>query len=267
MIYLKQALRQPGCPVCRCCSDHETRYLRFLLWENVNDVETRVRLAHSLGFCARHAQQLWRMEREELGMMLGNSIIYESLVQLVLYKVRDSQALITRAKASESWIRRLLRYLRLVNTRPSNRQRLLAPAQACRVCEIGDETAQHYGDVLADLLAEDQFQQLYEGSDGVCLPHLRVMLQCAHSETGLHYLLHRTEERLEALRDDLQGVGRKYSVSHRGEPFTVSESASVERAIAFLTGSLPSQVAGEETALLDGHERHELEASPGLLHK
>jgi len=254
LIYLKQALRQPGCPVCRCCLDQETRYLRFLLWENVNDVETRVRMAQSLGFCGRHARQLWRMEQEELGMMLGNSIIYESMVQLALYKIADTRSLMTEQRASTSWVRTLLGRLGLDHYgRPPNRERFLVPNQACRVCELGEEAAAHYGDVLADLLSQDEFQDMYKHSDGVCLPHLRVMLQCAQSEAGLEYLIRKTEERLERLGDDLRGVGRKYSVSHGGESFTTSESLSVERAIAFLTGSVPSQVAGEGNHVLAGY--------------
>jgi hypothetical protein len=219
----------------------------------------------NLGFCGRHARQLWHMEREELGMMLGNSIIYESLVQQVLYKARDTRSLVTKQRASGNWARKLLRRLGLGNlSRSSNRERLLMPSKACRVCELGDETAEHYGDVLADLLSQDEFQDLYERSDGVCLPHLRVMLQYAHSEAGLEYLLRKTEGRLERLRDDLQGVGRKYSVSHRCESFTASKSLSVERAIAFLTGSVLSQVAGEENHVLGSYSRRREEPNPNL---
>jgi hypothetical protein len=242
LIYLKQALQQAGCPICRCCFDHETHYLKFLLWENVNDVETRVRLAQSLGFCGRHARQMLQMEREDLGMMLGNSIIYESLIHLVLLKVRDVRSFILEQRAQRDWMSKLLGGLGIkLPHRYSKGQSFLAPDKGCRVCELSDETARHYGDVLAEMLSYDRFRDLYDRSDGVCLPHLRVMLQVASLSPGLEYLLSKTEKRLEILRDDLRGLSQKYSVSHRNEPVTVNESLSVEQAIAFLTGSTPPQ--------------------------
>jgi hypothetical protein len=49
---LRSAMRQPGCPICRIRDEAEYKYLYFLLWENVNDGATRMRIIRSLGFCS-----------------------------------------------------------------------------------------------------------------------------------------------------------------------------------------------------------------------
>lgn len=235
LIYLKRALQEEGCPICRCIAEHEERYLRFLLWENVNDIETRTRLMESLGFCRRHAQQMLQMEREELGMVLGNSIIYESLTALVRLKLQDISSYVTERQTEASWQDRLWGGWK---REWGHMWQSLAPQKDCRVCELSCDAARHYGEVLLDMLGYETFQELYARSEGVCLPHLRIMLQAAQRQSlGLGYLLRATEERLGRLERNLHELSRKYSAQYRHEPVTEEERLAVERAIAFLTGS------------------------------
>lgn len=255
MIYLKEALRQPGCPICRCCIEHEERYLRHLLWENVNDLSTRARLVQSLGFCARHAQWMLRVEQEDLGMTLGNTIIYESLIHLLSLKVHDVSLLVAEQRARSDWIYRLFGWLGLNPPDwPSKRQGLLAAQKICRVCELSHEMAKHYGNVLVEMMSYEEFQDLYRQSDGICLPHLRVILQNVPLCSGLEHLLGITEERLKKLDHDLGELGRKYGVQYQGETVSTDEALSVERAIAFLTGSDFSH-RSEEHAVLSSESR------------
>ncbi len=239
LIYLKQALRQSGCPICRCTLEHETRYLKFLLWENVNDLGTRVRMAQSLGFCARHARQLLYMEQEEDGLVLGNSIIYESLIALVLAKMREVRAMLQEEQTRKTGTSRFLRWLGIVPAlSPKKWQRTLSPARSCRVCELGQETAQHYGQVLVEMLSDDEFRDLYERSDGICLPHLRMVLQRAGPNADMEWLLSATENRLQRLRDDLERLAHSYSITCQDVGSDQDNSLSVERAIAFLTSAV-----------------------------
>ena len=238
-IYLQHALPEAGCPVCRCCITSETRYIKNLLWENVNDVGTRLRIAASLGFCNRHAEQMHRMERDEMGMMLGNSIIYESLIQQVLEKVRATHREVTEQATQSNQIRGLLSRFGIGSRRKSrSRPRLLIPTGACRVCEMGRDTGRYYSTVLAEMLALERYQRMYEQSDGVCLPHLRVMLQHATSERGLDYILTQTEQRLTDLREHLYGLSRSYRVDHHDVPVSGNETSSVGRAVGFFTSAV-----------------------------
>src|SRR5262249_38691636 len=55
---LVEAFREPGCPVCRCVSAASRRYLDALVYEQVNDPDTRRRLRASWGFCNWHTWML-----------------------------------------------------------------------------------------------------------------------------------------------------------------------------------------------------------------
>jgi hypothetical protein len=49
VVYLKRALGEPGCPICRLIHETEERYLFYLLYENVTDTTIRAHLVRSLG--------------------------------------------------------------------------------------------------------------------------------------------------------------------------------------------------------------------------
>jgi len=237
LIHLERALQQPGCPICRCSAQQQRRYLQWLIWENVNDVGTRVRLGQSLGFCGRHARQMLQVERDMLNMTLGNSIIYDSLIQLVLAKLRRARDLQSALERPAVGLAKRLRLLgRVWPWRRRHAADLLHPAKGCRACEVGQESAKRYAQVLVDLLASEAGRELYQQSDGICLPHLRLALREHDREPGVSYLLGETEERLTALQADLERLGWKHGIRGRHDPMTALEIGSVDRAIAFLTG-------------------------------
>lgn len=99
-IDLRQAYRQPGCPICRLHSRMDSRYLYNLLYENVNDGGTRVHLVRGMGLCPEHAWQLQAIEQENWHDGLGVGIICEDLVG------RASRALATYLEALPRNVRR-----------------------------------------------------------------------------------------------------------------------------------------------------------------
>jgi hypothetical protein len=84
VLFLRTVLRQPGCLVCRLGGEAATRYLQQLLWENVNDLQTRIRISESQGFCPSHAWELFCLESRGSAPHLGNSILYEDLASQIL---------------------------------------------------------------------------------------------------------------------------------------------------------------------------------------
>lgn len=146
------------------------------------------------------------------------------MMQLFLHRLRDPHQWLQDQKVRSRWARRLWLWLGIgTSPRSLRRERYLQPDAACRVCQFCQEAARHYGASLADMLAHDGYRALYEQSQGICLPHLRTTLSAASSDQGLGYLLAHTEERLGRLRDDLEGLGDEYSLSHRHD--TVSADA------------------------------------------
>lgn len=102
---LKAAFRQEGCPICRVRREAERRYLFHLLWENVNDLSTRIRLVRSSGFCPAHTWELFHMEWQHFGDALGNGIIYEDLLWRVAGALHDLSAHLRRQNRSPWWRR------------------------------------------------------------------------------------------------------------------------------------------------------------------
>ncbi len=237
VMYLEITMRQPGCPVCRLARDAEDRYLRFLLWENVNDLETRIRISQAMGFCRRHAWQMYGMEAAEWGSTLGNSIIYEDLTGQVVHRLVASRAAV-QTRDSEASRRRgwasLQRWLTgKVGYQP---QAPLMPSRSCRSCESGAPSAESSGDNLVRIVADPEYQALYAGSDGVCLPHLRLALELGDSSAGLEQLIAATRARLEALQHDLAEYGRKQAWQYHDEGVTAGEQTATARAVAFFAG-------------------------------
>ena len=60
---LRDALVEPGCPICRLKARVAERYLDGLLWESVNDPGMRDQVRRSLGFCHEHGWGGARQER------------------------------------------------------------------------------------------------------------------------------------------------------------------------------------------------------------
>ena len=58
---LAEALAGATCPVCRCIAEATRRFLDNLMYEFVNDNQTRDRLRATKGFCREHAWTLQKM--------------------------------------------------------------------------------------------------------------------------------------------------------------------------------------------------------------
>jgi hypothetical protein len=230
-IHLRRALRQDGCPVCRCVAEAERRYIWFLLSESVNDISTRRRLAQSMGLCALHATLMLTMEIEEWGTPLGTSIIYEGLAGQLLHHVQEARELLAQhpGRAGQTWWRGI------GGRGAAKAAKCLTPQKICRVCEIGQESAKHYAETLADMVAIPQFQEMYASSAGVCLPHLRLMVSEAPDSPGLDYLLERASARLTSLRDALKALQDDLCTPSKTRP--ADNFRALREALSFFTGA------------------------------
>ena len=100
---LVDACALAGCPLCRCVEENGRRHLDAIMYEQVNDPDTRLRLHASWGFCNWHTWML-----PEIGNSAsGAAVVYEDVIRLVLrraHRFRD------RAWSSRpvSWIGRIL---------------------------------------------------------------------------------------------------------------------------------------------------------------
>jgi hypothetical protein len=238
---LVNAFQQAECPVCYLKRTYEARYIFMLLWENVNDSNTRARFVDALGFCRSHAWQLVETERDRFGGGLGTGILYQDLTHRArqgLAELRQRENLWARLSWLErgcqmvyKWLRRKS-FERYIIGFPSA---LVAQAE-CRVCQIGRETEVAYVDALGKACAEGEFRERYRASMGLCLPHLRAAIETSHDPATRVFLIETAEAKLETLAHQLAEYLRKQIWDYRDEPKIAAEQSAWLRAVEFFVG-------------------------------
>ncbi len=160
---LRQALAQPGCPLCQILTGTATSFTDTLLYELVNDVEMRRELRRVMGFCREHVLLLVKP-----GASLGVSIISKDMLDHLL---RLSQAGQFEASASLAfWQRR-------AKTGGEALAVDMSPQSPCPVCTHLQKTEAHYlEDLVKNLTGPDNLTAAYQSSDGLCLPHFKLAL-------------------------------------------------------------------------------------------
>jgi hypothetical protein len=88
-IGLADTLEHGGCPLCRLRIESSERYLKALLWEGVNDVGLRARLAAGRGYCRAHHHDILKADRAQSGGSLGAAILFGAVARARLEELRD----------------------------------------------------------------------------------------------------------------------------------------------------------------------------------
>jgi hypothetical protein len=231
---LRDALPQPGCVVCRLKASAVDRFLDGLLWECVNDPDTRRNIRQARGFCQEHA---WRLVHG--GASLGATIIMRDVLHNVLETLEGGKF---QALPGLS----LRRVQEALNKRqPSAATAELAAAltshSPCLACEQAATMEGVYLDTLLDhLLGEDGLLAAFQASDGLCLPHFRQALALVRDEAVFEALVSTQRAVWGQVVAHLDEIIRKsdyrFQDEARGE-----ETGACRRAIAALVGAQPEE--------------------------
>lgn len=158
---LRDALRRPGCPVCRLKADAVDRFLDGLLWESVNDPGQRRKIRRAQGFCRDHA---WALVRTSAS--LGVAIITRDVLQDLLRAVEGLSS-----RSDDSVLGRV--WGALGHGEPALAAHL-EPRADCPACVWVEKVEDAILSTLVEgLLGEDGLLADYEASEGLCLPHFR----------------------------------------------------------------------------------------------
>lgn len=212
---LIEACSQSGCPVCRLLVRDAERFIDSLLYEYVNDVTTQRRFRAARGVCAVHAQMMPTIK----GGALGSAILWSAVLDEV-------QTLEEAGGAGRGFLR----------GRRSSLADQLEPEHPCAVCIQNQRAERQYGEVICEHVNQAAFAAALRGSEGVCLPHLRLIVRQCGKPEPVDALLAIQREIWERLQADLQLFIRKSDVNYTGEGFG-AESDSWKRAIASLAGN------------------------------
>jgi hypothetical protein len=200
-----EQLGEPGCAVCRLGFREAHRYLESVSAECVTDPAVRERLRKSFGFCRDHAHQL-----DAVAGRLSMAIYYDDF--LACFE-RELEAL-----DGAGW-----------------RLRTAARAAApCPACETVRQHGERSLEVLALSIDDPEMAEAFEGSEGLCRPHLLALCRRL-AAAARRRVIGEERGRLAQLRQELAEVKRKSDHRFLDEPWG-EEKTSPTRAAAKISG-------------------------------
>jgi len=200
------------CPLCFLEERDAHRYMENLLYEKVNSVALRGKLIRSRGFCRRHAHMLL-----EFGNGLGTAILYRDQVRAFLDFLKDRTkptARITKRTIPESWSHDSL----------------------CPACTALARMRQVYLNTFLEWINDDNFRAALEQSNGLCVPHLLLILRKTRDPSLHKYLIAEHIEKYSALLKELNEYIRKTDYRYKHEK-RGREKDAWKRAVNLLAGA------------------------------
>jgi len=207
--WLRQGLRSDMCPLCRVTHKADREYIWHFYDEasNNSDAVEEVRLAG--GFCAEHIEMFRRIDVDDMKTTLSISVLLEDTLGGV---VEQLQAIDPN--------------LRLERRR-------------CPACLSRDSHLRRNAEYLLDLLVTSPgFQERFEASPGLCLPHFELAWDRARTRGDRERLLAVQRDVAHSLLGELHEHVRKHDHKYRDEP-KGPERDSWLRAIYLTTGWPP----------------------------
>lgn len=227
---ITEALHEPGCAFCRMRDKTAASYVNALLFELVNDPQSRIAFNKARGYCDKHMGLLLQE-----GHAPGAAIMMDGLMKTLLRILQNNP----NAKMKSSQFNRLLQQVKLAN-RESLKLLLaqLEPEIPCPVCaHIEDLEKKHTQTLLKHFTGPYALSEAFGNSDGLCLPHLRLVLSHAGLGEEIRLLLQMQEAIWQKLKDELAEFIRKCDHNAADERITDAESISRMKAMTLIAGS------------------------------
>ncbi|MBN2387765.1 MAG: hypothetical protein JXB85_12170 [Anaerolineales bacterium] len=209
---LRLLFKYRGCPVCALAQRTATRYVDTLFYESVLDPGRRERIRASLGLCYEHA---WLTIESKLSDALGLAIVYHDLAATLLARLPEKPDSGGRERKA------------LVEA--------LSETRLCPACETRRTVEERSIKVLGEALQKDDYLDDYRKSDGLCLPHLRLMIEETGNQKVLAAVINHQRQRLEGLKEELSEFIRKNDYRFQDEGMG-AERDSYQRAAEQVTG-------------------------------
>lgn len=222
LVQIDEALKQPGCAVCRLTATAVRKSAQGFLYENTLNPQVREPVLKSRGFCAEHTRLLAAIELSTDGSALGLNYIYEQLSHIVAEELTQP-----------------------MNTKkPSLLRKKTDPLPPCPFCELADESTRNYLSALFEELEKETSptRPIYAKSNGLCYGHLRAGLNELGSSFphAAAFLVEGTRDRLLTGSTRMQEYIRKHDWHYRDEKVSPEEATAWRAALAFFTG-LPEE--------------------------
>lgn len=239
---LIEAMKKPGCPICRINRQASVRALESFLWENVNEPDVRQGILDSYGFCPTHVRVMVAREISSSSVPLGTNIIYEHLGRVVASQLRALMAPrlnLSPANYSFSIVKCIRSFISRFFPHNLRVTSLLQPRGMCPACKVGGQAAMNSLHVLCEELHNgSDVVEIYLDSPGLCLPHLLLAVD-THRVSFPHavnLLIETSASRLENQSQNMKEYLRKNNWTYRDEKLTEAEDTAWRKTLGFFTG-------------------------------
>jgi len=222
---LLEACARPGCPVCRCLGEDSARHLAALLHEHVTDPEVRTALRASRGLCNWHAGMLQSLPNAAFGAAIVAADLLGRERGRALALTRSGAGGGTRLGALGRWLGR----------RPAAGDTARRPGR-CLVCEGVHSAERRHLEGLVRLVGDPRFADAFAQGDGVCAPHLGLLVEQEGAGPAVARLVALAGERWQRLQAALERFIAKHDYRAR-TPATEEEARAWRIALEMLAGA------------------------------
>lgn len=209
-----EALKKTACPICTVIEAMVLDELCQLQRQAVVDPEVHADVLARGGYCAEH---FWLLDA------LASPVTNAALLAPLLEQVNEQVAAVVREiTGSTALLRQSVNQIA---------ERLGVP-RTCRVCDrvrLWEDAALQ---ALLAIMWEPERRELYESSNGLCLPHLARALTICADRTAAGVLVRSAEEQVRRLAVDLTTYVRKWEARDRSwGPEEAAERAAIEKLV------------------------------------
>jgi len=191
-----EALQQAkACPLCTLELDAAQRYLHSVLRELVNDPGVRRDLAHSGGYCYRHAQALATFQDG-----LGTAILYQDQLSFFL----EFLGQLAGAGCGPCRKRDLARW---------------KDHPGCPACRVEHEARDRYFSILVEGLSGDEMRSALDVGAPVCVPHFILLYERVHGAADRQVVVLTQRRKIEALRAQVADFIARHDYRRIGKDF------------------------------------------------
>jgi Family of unknown function (DUF6062) len=232
---LLDACTKGGCPLCTMALDTVARYLDIVIYENVNDPQTRDAVVAARGYCNDHSWQL----RAKSGAAFGTALMYRDVLQHVAEEIGRHAAgghrdIFTTDRNDGGLLERLAKWTGRSNVGGKGHD-VADPHRACPACQTRERYELIYLGVLLDHLGEEDVTQALHSTGGLCLVHLDQASAASRHARALERLWDVQCACMQALDQELREFIRKHDYRFTGEGMG-TEGTSWIRAIEMVAG-------------------------------
>ncbi len=199
---LRAAFGREGCPVCIVVLEAIQRSMDAWQYEGFTDVEQRLELIRSRGFCPLHTWQL-----AELNTAFQLALVYSGVLSDVLAPLKLDAARQSKPERLSRWSTWWKRW----SHRPATTY--AEPAiDHCPFCRSRASTEHRLISTLLDLLQSEEIQRLMSQSTGLCLLHFTQARNQAEKgdPMQLHSLLECQHICMQRILGEVQELIRKH---------------------------------------------------------